>query len=73
MSQSAQRTIFVWADWVGLGGPTFMGSLFATSARGKEIMDDVTSAVRQWPTIARRLGISRDEQERMAPAFEPAG
>ena len=37
MSDSAQRIIEVWADWVGLGGPTFMGTLFATTSRGKEI------------------------------------
>jgi serine/threonine-protein kinase HipA len=37
MSKSAQRSIEVWADWVGLDGPTFMGTLFATPSLGKEI------------------------------------
>ncbi len=37
MSKSAQRSIEVWADWAGLDGPTFMGTLFATLSRGQEI------------------------------------
>lgn len=37
MSRRTQRTIEVWADWVGLDAPTFMGTLFATPSRGKEI------------------------------------
>lgn len=37
MSGSAQRIIEVWADWDRLGGPTLMGTLFATPSRGKEI------------------------------------
>ena len=35
MSKGTQRTIEVWADWIGLGGPTFMGTLLATRSRGK--------------------------------------
>jgi serine/threonine-protein kinase HipA len=34
---SKQRVIEVVADWVGLGGPTLMGHLTATSVRGKEV------------------------------------
>lgn len=34
---SKQRVIGVVADWVGLEGPTLMGHLSATSARGKEV------------------------------------
>ncbi|MBW2257045.1 MAG: type II toxin-antitoxin system HipA family toxin [Deltaproteobacteria bacterium] len=34
---SAQRIIEVWADWLGLGGPTLMGRLLATLVRGKEV------------------------------------
>lgn len=34
---SNQRVIEVVADWVGLGGPTLMGELTATPARGKEV------------------------------------
>ena len=37
MSKSVQLSIEVWADWATLGGPIFMGTLFATPARGKEI------------------------------------
>lgn len=37
MNKNAQRIIEVWADWALLGGPTFMGTLFATPSRGKEI------------------------------------
>ncbi len=37
MSKNAQRILEVWADWARLGGPTFMGTLFATASRGKEI------------------------------------
>jgi serine/threonine-protein kinase HipA len=37
MSKNAQRSIEVWADWVGLEGPTFMGTLYTTPTRGKEI------------------------------------
>jgi len=32
-----RRYIEVWADWVGLGGPTLVGHLFATASRGGEI------------------------------------
>lgn len=34
---SPQRLIEVWADWQGLPEPTFLGQLFATPSRGKEI------------------------------------
>jgi hypothetical protein len=34
---SKRRVIEVVADWVGLGGPTLMGCLTATPARGKEV------------------------------------
>lgn len=37
MNNNAQRIIEVWADWALLGGPTLMGTLFATPSRGKEI------------------------------------
>lgn len=32
-----RRTIEVWADWEGLGGPVLMGRLSATPARGREV------------------------------------
>jgi len=37
MKKNVQRSIEVWADWVSLGEPKFMGTLFATTSRGKEI------------------------------------
>jgi len=38
--------------------------------RADEIIKLVSSAVRGWPAIAKKIGLSRNEQERMAPAFE---
>ena len=35
--KGAYRTIYVYADWIGLGQPTLMGSLHSTLLRGKEI------------------------------------
>jgi len=35
--KGAHRTIYVYADWVGLGQPTLMGLLHSTLLRGKEI------------------------------------
>ena len=37
MKANIQRCFEVWADWAGLGGPVFMGTLCATPARSKEI------------------------------------
>lgn len=37
MKRPARREILVFADWHGLGAPTFMGSLSAVTARGKEV------------------------------------
>ncbi|MGC4061741.1 MAG: HipA domain-containing protein [Aquabacterium sp.] len=37
------------------------------------IIDSSRSVVRQWRTIANKLGITAREQERMAPAFHLAG
>lgn len=37
MSKTSQLRIQVWADWVAIDGPTFMGTLLATPARGKEL------------------------------------
>jgi serine/threonine-protein kinase HipA len=40
--------------------------------RANAIIDEVTGAVRTWRQEATTAGISRAEQERMAPAFEAA-
>lgn len=37
MKNTSRLEIQVWADWVLLGGPTFMGTLYATPSRGKEV------------------------------------
>ena len=36
----------------------------------EEIIERFQEAVSQWPTLAGALGLSRREQERMAPAFQ---
>ena len=41
-------------------------------ARADEIILEVVSAVKQWRHIADNLKITRDEIERMAPAFRVA-
>ena len=35
----------------------------------KRIIDEVLSPISKWKTIANEIGISRSEQELMAPAF----
>ncbi len=37
MGTNNQKAIYVFADWEGLGGSQFMGVLFASPSRGKEI------------------------------------
>jgi len=41
-------------------------------SRARGIMEEVTKAVRQWPEVANKYGISRAEQELKAPAFDKA-
>ncbi|KAF0862328.1 type II toxin-antitoxin system HipA family toxin [Pseudomonas sp. LD120] len=41
-------------------------------AEAEGIIEHCQSVVRQWPTLAQALGLSRPEQERMAPAFRLA-
>ena len=40
--------------------------------RAKEIVVEVIEAVAHWPDLAKSHDIPRDEQERMAPAFDQA-
>jgi serine/threonine-protein kinase HipA len=40
-----------------------------TGARGDAIIDEVVRAVREWPTEGRRVGLPREELDRMADAF----
>lgn len=37
MTRPARRSIEVWADWSGMGGPGMMGTLYATMSRGDEV------------------------------------
>jgi serine/threonine-protein kinase HipA len=37
--------------------------------RSETIIAEVSAAVRRWPEVASQQGLSRDEQQRMAPAF----
>ncbi len=41
-------------------------------ARATEIISEVTAAVQPWQALAKSLGISRENRERMAPAFARA-
>lgn len=34
-----------------------------------KIKDEVLASVRQWESVAKRIGISRNEQQLMSPAF----
>lgn len=40
--------------------------------RAGEVLDEVVSAVKRWRAEAKKLGLSREEQERMASAFQIA-
>ena len=37
---------------------------------GHEIISEVLDAVKEWQTLAKRLGIAKSEQERFAATFE---
>ena len=42
------------------------------SGRASDILSEVREAVSTWRQVAEELGLSRDAQERMAPAFRLA-
>ncbi|MGB7646886.1 MAG: type II toxin-antitoxin system HipA family toxin, partial [Pseudomonas fluorescens] len=42
-------------------------------ADAEEIIESFQEAVSQWPTLASALGLSRREQDNMAPAFRLSG
>lgn len=58
--KGAHRTIYVYADWVGLGQPTLMGLLHSMLLRGKEIFsfeyDDAWLKSRSSQTLDPELG-----------------
>ncbi len=43
-----------------------------TGKRSSEVIAEVVAAVKRWPAEAKKLGLGRGEQERMAPAFQVA-
>lgn len=50
-----------------------VASAFRIKARrAEEIIAEVVDVVKKWRTEAKKLGISREEQERMAGAFQVA-
>jgi hypothetical protein len=60
-------------NWVGLGELELVLDVAkhfrVKAARAKEIVSDVETAVGQWRAEAKRAGILRAEQDRMASAF----
>lgn len=64
--KGAHRTIYVYADWVGLGQPTLMGLLHSTLLRGKEIFsfeyDEAWLKSRGAQTLDPDLGFFRGIQ-----------
>lgn len=60
MAKGTHKTIYVYADWVGLGQPTLMGLLHSTFVRGKEIFsfeyDDAWLKSRNSQTLDPDLG-----------------
>ncbi len=49
---------------------TSVGEYFQLNKKQmEEIIKEVRSVVRNWKTIATKIGISRNEQELMKPAF----
>jgi len=64
--KGAHRTIYVYADWVGLGQPVLMGLLHSTLLRGKEIFsfeyDEAWLKSRSAQTLDPDLGFFRGIQ-----------
>ena len=64
--KGAHRTIYVYADWVGLGQPTLIGLLHSTLLRGKEIFsfeyDEAWLKSRSSQTLDPDLGFFRGIQ-----------
>src|SRR5688500_11683455 len=58
-----RRTVDVYADWVGLAGPTLMGHLHATTARAKEIFS--FEYAEQW--LAAKMVRALDPALRLGP------
>jgi serine/threonine-protein kinase HipA len=68
---SLQRSIVVYADWVSLGQPTVMGTLYASQVRGKEVFsfeyDD------QWLQSKNALSLDPDLQLYSGPQYLAEG
>ncbi|WP_455844438.1 hypothetical protein [Pantoea agglomerans] len=78
--------ISVYADWSGLKQPKRLGYLHIRRSRAREvapyfrlktseaetIIENFSSIVAQWRVVARHLGLSQREQEKMSDAFRLA-
>ena len=64
---NSNKEILVYADWEGLETPQFIGTLFSSYSRGKEIFSFEYD--KEWRQLAAKHKLSRDEQDRMSPAF----
>ncbi len=71
MSKSTQLSIEVWADWASLEGPQFMGRLFATPSRGKEIFSFEYDA--DWLKSPHAGSIDPSLSLFAGPQYAPAG
>ena len=71
-----QRTLKTWIDLDTGPDATIAAAMHALPrfglgiARAREILGEVSTAVRQWDAIARRLGLSVRDRKQLAPAFE---
>jgi len=63
--------IFVYADWKGLGGPTYMGVLSATRTRGSAIF--AFSYDQQWIKNGNAQELDPDLRFYSGPQYAPAG
>jgi serine/threonine-protein kinase HipA len=63
--------IEVWADWIGLGGPTRLGTLHAIASRGKETFSFEYDAA--WLAGGHALALDPSLQLYRGKQFAPAG
>ena len=62
-----QRSIIVCADWKGLDGPTIMGTLYSTRARGREVFSFEYNE--RWLTNGKAQNIDPDLQFYSGPQY----
>lgn len=68
---ASNRTIEVWADWIGLGGPTRLGTLQAIASRGKETFSFEYAAT--WLAGGHALALDPSLQLYRGKQFAPTG